>query len=73
MGVADSRGAVASPPGLDLEALLAAKRTGKSVAESGTGERVGADELVALPCEIWIPAARPDAIRAEQAASRRIV
>jgi glutamate dehydrogenase (NAD(P)+) len=67
VGVADSRGAIASPDGLDVEALVALKRAGKSVAEHGDGERIGAAELIALPCEIWIPAARPDAIRAEDA------
>jgi glutamate dehydrogenase (NAD(P)+) len=68
VGVSDSRGAIASPDGLDVEALLALKRSGKSVGEHGAGQRIGAAELIALPCEIWIPAARPDAIRADAAA-----
>jgi glutamate dehydrogenase (NAD(P)+) len=67
VGVSDSRGAVANPRGLDVEALAAAKRAGKSVAEHEGGQRVSASELLALACEIWIPAARPDAIRAEDA------
>ncbi len=67
VGVSDSRGAVASPDGLDVEALVALKRAGKSVGESAGGQRIGAAELVALPCEIWVPAARPDAIGAQQA------
>jgi glutamate dehydrogenase (NAD(P)+) len=69
VGVSDSRGAIADPAGLDVEALVALKRAGKSVAEGGAGQRVGARELVALPCEIWIPAA-PRAIRAEEAAAQ---
>ena len=68
VGVSDSRGAIADASGLDVEALVALKQAGKGVAEHGAGQRVGASELVALPCEIWIPAARPDAIRAEEAA-----
>jgi glutamate dehydrogenase (NAD(P)+) len=67
VGVSDSRGAVADPNGLDVEALVAAKQAGKSVAEHGAGRRATSEELIALPCEIWIPAARPDAIRAEHA------
>ncbi len=67
VGAADSRGAVASPRGLDVEALAALKRAGRSVAEHGEGQRITAQELVALACEIWIPAAQPDAIRAEDA------
>jgi glutamate dehydrogenase (NAD(P)+) len=65
VGVSDSRGAVADPNGLDVEALVALKQAGKSVADHGAGRRATSEELVALPCEIWIPAARPDAIRAE--------
>jgi glutamate dehydrogenase (NAD(P)+) len=68
VGVSDSRGAIADAAGLDVEALVALKRAGKTVAEHGAGQRVGAAELVALPCEIWIPAARPDAIGIEEAA-----
>jgi glutamate dehydrogenase (NAD(P)+) len=67
VGVSDSRGAVADPNGLDVEALVALKQAGKSVADHGAGRRATAEELIALPCEIWIPAARPDAIRAEHA------
>jgi glutamate dehydrogenase (NAD(P)+) len=67
VGVSDSRGAVANPRGLDVEALAAAKRAGKTVGDLAGALRITAPELVALPCEIWIPAARPDAIRAEDA------
>jgi glutamate dehydrogenase (NAD(P)+) len=67
VGVSDSRGAVADSRGLDVEALAALKRTGKSVADHPDGQRLTARELVALACEIWIPAARPDAIGAEEA------
>ena len=67
VGVSDSRGAVADANGLDIEALVALKRAGKSVADHEGADGITARELVALPCEIWIPAARPDAIRGEDA------
>jgi glutamate dehydrogenase (NAD(P)+) len=67
VGAADSRGAVADERGLDVEALVALKRAGKSVADHAVGRRATAEELIAMPCELWIPAARPDAIRAEHA------
>jgi len=63
----DSHGAIADPKGLDVAALVAEKRAGRSVAEHGTGARIGDDELLAVECEIWIPAARPDVIRADNA------
>jgi glutamate dehydrogenase (NAD(P)+) len=71
VGAADSRGAIASPGGLDANALIEWKRAGHSVVEFPGGKRVTAPELIALDCEIWIPAARPDAIRAADAPSLR--
>ena len=62
VGAADSRGAIANAKGLDVGALLAWKRAGRGVAEFDGGATVTSAELVAVDCEIWIPAARPDAI-----------
>lgn len=62
VGVSDSRGGVANAKGLDVESLIAHKRAGESVAEFPGGERIDAESLVGLECEIWIPAARPDVI-----------
>jgi glutamate dehydrogenase (NAD(P)+) len=63
VGASDSRGAIANAKGLDVAALAELKRAGKSVADHPGGERIAPEALVALDCEIWIPAARPDAIR----------
>lgn len=63
VGVSDQRGAIADPDGLDIEALVQLKKGGLSVKDHLRGERIDADRLVALPCEIWIPAARPDSLR----------
>lgn len=62
VGVADSRGAVVDESGLDVEALAALKAEDKSVADHGDGRGIDALDLIAVPCEIWIPAARPDVI-----------
>jgi glutamate dehydrogenase (NAD(P)+) len=67
VGAADSRGALADPKGIDVAELLAWKRAGRSVAEFPVGTRITPEQLVALDCEIWIPAARPDAIDASGA------
>ncbi|HXZ86307.1 MAG TPA: Glu/Leu/Phe/Val dehydrogenase, partial [Myxococcota bacterium] len=67
----DSRGALADPAGIDVAALTEHKRSGKSVGEFLPGARISAEALLAVDCEIWIPAARPDVIRAENAASVR--
>jgi glutamate dehydrogenase (NAD(P)+) len=67
VAASDSTGAIADPAGLDVAALVELKCSGKSVAEHRAGTRIAPDELVAVECEMWIPAARPDVIRAENA------
>jgi len=69
VGVSDSGGARVDPAGFDLDALLAHKRGGASVADFPGGRAATAEELLATPCEVWIPAARPDVIRADNARS----
>jgi len=65
VAASDSRGATASPKGLDVEALAELKRSGKSVADHPDGRRLDRDALVDVECEIWIPAARPDVLHEE--------
>jgi glutamate dehydrogenase (NAD(P)+) len=62
VGVADSRGAIHRPDGLDFDALVRLKDQGGSVADYPGGERLDRDAVVGLPCDIWIPAARPDVV-----------
>jgi glutamate dehydrogenase (NAD(P)+) len=62
VGAADSGGTISAPDGLDLGALTALKASGRSVADHGGGERLGADAAVGIDCDIWIPAARPDVV-----------
>jgi glutamate dehydrogenase (NAD(P)+) len=64
VAVADSVGAIHQPAGLDLDRLLALKACGGSVAGYPDAERIDADRLIGVDCEVWIPAARPDVIHA---------
>jgi glutamate dehydrogenase/leucine dehydrogenase len=63
VGVSDSRGARAAAEGFDVDALMAFKLEGNSVADFPVGERIDRDAVVDVDCEIWIPAARPDVVR----------
>jgi glutamate dehydrogenase/leucine dehydrogenase len=65
VGAADSGGTLWEPDGLDVEALVALKETGKSVVEHASGSKLETDHIVDIECDIWIPAARPDVIRAD--------
>jgi glutamate dehydrogenase (NAD(P)+) len=67
VAASDSRGTVHDPGGLDVEALLIVKEQGGHVAELPEGEKLVGDAIVGIDCDIWIPAARPDVIRADNA------
>lgn len=62
VGVADSRGTIRNPDGLDVDALIGLKRAGKSVTDHTDGEALTREAVVDIECDIWIPAARPDVI-----------
>jgi len=62
VAAADSRGTVHNPEGLDVDVLTGLKNEGKSVLDYPAGEKLGSDAIVSVPCDIWIPAARPDVI-----------
>ncbi|MBW7850235.1 MAG: Glu/Leu/Phe/Val dehydrogenase [Rhodospirillales bacterium] len=72
VGISDSRGAVANPDGLDPNAVLDAKDTYGSVAayaDRGSARRISQDELLALECDLLVPAALEDQIHEGNAAS----
>lgn len=65
VGVSDSQGGVHIPAGTTPEAILDAKRATGSVvglAQSGGGTIVTQDELLALDCDLLVPAALEDQI-----------
>ena len=67
VAVSDSRGGIVNDQGLDLDKLLAWKAEGHPVREFAGGTAVFHDELITHPCDIWVPAARPDVFTADNA------
>ena len=65
VAASDSRGAILDPRGLDVEDLIAHKRGGAPVSTFPQGRVIDREALVGVECEIWIPAARPDTLTAE--------
>ncbi|MGZ3410983.1 MAG: Glu/Leu/Phe/Val family dehydrogenase [Xanthobacteraceae bacterium] len=65
VGASDTGGTLSDPAGLDLNALIALKEAGRSVCEHASGNKGNADAILDVECDIWIPAARPDVIRAD--------
>ncbi|MEY2477337.1 MAG: glutamate dehydrogenase [Actinomycetota bacterium] len=58
VGVADAGGAIANPGGIDAEKLAEHVREGGEVADyDGDMELVDPDDLVAVECDVFIPAA----------------
>lgn len=71
VAVSDSKGAIVSDVGLDIDAVTAHKKaTGSVVGMAGT-RTITNDELLALECDLLIPAALENQIRADNAASIR--
>ena len=72
VGVADASGAIAREDGIDPDALQRHMQQGGTLAEFPDVEHIDHDELLALPCDVLIPAAlggmihhdNADAIRA---------
>lgn len=65
VAVADSHAGVHDPQGLDLNALIELKQAGKSIMDFTGGTIIGRDAVIDVECDIWIPAARPDVIHAD--------
>jgi glutamate dehydrogenase (NADP+) len=72
--VSDSSGAIHSEAGLDVEKLIAGKEAGRSV--TALANELGAsvtpaEDLIAVDCELLVPAALEDMITKDNAASIR--
>jgi len=65
VGAADSTGAVCDPNGLSVSELSELRARGKKVSEYSAGRKMDRDQIVDVECDIWIPAARPDVLRAD--------
>jgi glutamate dehydrogenase (NAD(P)+) len=68
VGVADANGAIANSDGIDADKLAEHVRDGGGVADfdSGAGE-IDPDDLVALECDVFVPAALGGMIHADNA------
>jgi glutamate dehydrogenase/leucine dehydrogenase len=69
IAVSDSRGAIFNRHGLDIPKLIMFKETTGSVCGFPGSEPIRPDELLALDCEILIPAALENAVHEDNAAS----
>jgi len=65
VGASDSNGALHDPGGIDVVELIALKERGGGVGDYPGGEKGDREAVLDMPCEIWVPAARPDVIRAD--------
>lgn len=65
VGVADTSGAIVNPSGIDVRQLIDLKAERKGVVEYPAATAIAPDRLISVPCEVWIPAARPDIINDE--------
>lgn len=69
VAAADYSGAVYDDSGLDVAALSAHVEAGGRIADFAGGERLQRDAIVGVDCDILVPAARPDVIRADNQAT----
>ncbi len=67
VGASDTGGTLADPGGIDMDALVALKQAGRSVVDYAGGRKADVAAVIDLECDIWIPAARPDVIREDNA------
>lgn len=65
VAAADTSATVHDPVGLDVAALARHKLEGGTLAAFPAGEKRDPDAIIDVGCEIWIPAARPDVLRAD--------
>ena len=69
IGVSDAHGAIHAEDGLDPEALASHARESGNVSDFEGGEPISPEELLALECEVFIPAALGGMIHADNADS----
>jgi glutamate dehydrogenase (NAD(P)+) len=67
VAISDTSGALHNPNGIDVEAAVAHKRAGGSLAELSDGETISEDELLLLDCDVLAPCALEQAITARNA------
>ena len=71
VAVSDSQGAIVDPNGFSVDALIAHKKSGRSLQTFQEGKAKPSDDIVRVDCEIWIPAARPDVLNEQNIAGMK--
>jgi glutamate dehydrogenase (NAD(P)+) len=71
VAASDTSGTLADPSGLDVGALIALKEAGQPLHAHGNGSKLAADAILDIDCDILIPAARPDVVRADNVSRLR--
>jgi glutamate dehydrogenase (NAD(P)+) len=67
VAASDSQGTIHDPKGISVTDLIAWKDSGKTVSLYPNGRKLDRDAVLDIECEIWIPAARPDVVREDNA------
>jgi glutamate dehydrogenase (NAD(P)+) len=68
VAASDSQGTVFDAAGLDVASLSALKAAGRPLKYHPRGRWAAPNSIIDVPCDIWIPAARPDVITAANVA-----
>jgi glutamate dehydrogenase/leucine dehydrogenase len=71
VAASDSQATTVNPAGLDVAGLARLKGEGRSVGDAPDGRRLDRDAVLDVECDIWIPAARPDVVREDNAGRLR--
>jgi glutamate dehydrogenase (NAD(P)+) len=71
VAASDTHGTLANASGIDVARLSAVKARTGSVLDYSEGERLPQDAILDTECDIWIPAARPDVLREDNAGRLR--
>ena len=71
VAASDTSGTLADASGLDVGRLIALKQSGQSLRDYDKGAKLASDAILDIECDIWIPAARPDVVRADNASRLR--
>jgi glutamate dehydrogenase/leucine dehydrogenase len=67
VAASDTSGTLADASGLDVAELIALKGAGGALRDHARGAKLDAEAILDVECDIWIPAARPDVVRADNA------
>ena len=67
VAVSDVKGGVHNPAGLDIDALVAVVRAGGSVVDSPHAEPITNHELLAVDCDVLVPAALGEVLHGDNA------